>query len=133
MRKPVFRLAAARLISDAGGFAAIFIGIGGKATFRLHATPGQMALEAAATGIAAIAGGLAAGVLIDRTDPRRVLIGAEMLVVPSVLALMVPESIWPFIAVVPLASFAGGFVMTSVASFAPFIAGTDLANTNIAL
>ena len=134
MNPRVLRLSLARLVSDAGTFCAIFVGIWGKATFRLHATPGQMAINAAVGGITAIAGGLAAGVLVDRTDPRRVLLASEALVVPSVLALIWPHDIWTFIAVAAAASFFGGFIMTSVASFAPHIVEAhELPRANIAI
>jgi predicted MFS family arabinose efflux permease len=134
MNPRVLRLWLARLVSDAGTFCAIFVGIWGKATFRLHATPGEMAVNAAVGGVTAIAGGLAAGVLVDRTDPRRVLLASEALVVPSVLALIIPHTIWTFIAVSAAASFFGGFIMTAVASFAPHIAEDhELPRANIAI
>ncbi|MCA1832226.1 MAG: MFS transporter [Actinomycetota bacterium] len=135
MSRPVLRLMLARLISEAGTFAAIFIGIWGKSSFRLHATPRQMAVSAAVSGLSGIVGGLAAGLLIDRSDPRRVLIGAELFAVPAVLILMIPETIWAFIAVVPFAAFFGGFIVTSMASFAPYLAEneTGLQKTNVAI
>ena len=115
MEPRIRRLTIARLVSEAGTFAAIFVGIWGKASFRLHATPRQMAVSAAIGGVLAIAGSLCAGVLVDRYDPKRVLIGAEIFAVPSVLALMIPESIWPFIWTAAFASFAGGLIMAAVA------------------
>jgi len=134
MNPRVLRLSLARLVSDAGTFGAIFVGIWGKATFQLHATPGQMAADAAITGLTAIAGGLVAGVLVDRTDPRRVLLASEALVVPSILALMLPHTIWPFVALAAPSGFFGGFVMTSVAAFAPHIVEErELQRTNIAI
>jgi predicted MFS family arabinose efflux permease len=93
-----------------------------------------MAVNAGVSALLAIAGGLLAGVLVDRYDPRRVLIAAEVFAVPSVLALAVPESIWPFVALSGIAGFAGGFIMTSVASFAPYLArGDALPRTNAAI
>lgn len=130
----VRRLMIARLVSEVGTFAAIFVGIWGKATFRLHATPRQMAASAALGGLTAVAGGLLAGVLVDRHGPRKVLIGAEIFVVPIVLSLMIPESIWPFIAMSAVAACAGGFIMTAVASFAPYLStGESLAKTNASI
>jgi predicted MFS family arabinose efflux permease len=131
----VIRLMVARLISDGGAFAAIFVGMWGKKTFRLHATPRQMAVSAALAGLSAIIGGLAAGVAVDRFGPRRVIILAEILVVPAALALTVPERIWPFIALVPLAGFAHGAIMTAMASFAPYLEEDEgrLRRTNVAI
>lgn len=130
----VARLAIARLVSDAGSFGAMFVGIWGKSAFRLHATPAQMAVEAASLGVSAVVGGLVAGLLVDRTDPRRVLIAGELIVVPSVVGLALAESIWPFIAIAFAAGFATGIITTAVASFAPYLAGAEgLARTNVVI
>lgn len=135
MDAAVRRLTIARFVSGAGATAAIFVGIWGKATFRLHAGPRQMALAAALWGVAAIAGSLAAGLLVDRFDARRVLIWGEIVAVPSVLALTIPESIGPFILLVPLASFSGGIIITALDSFAPFLAhdAVQLSRVNVAI
>ena len=64
----------ARLISRTGGEAAFFVGIWGKAAFELQATPGELALVMAALAIASLIGASAAGVLVDRFDPRKVVL-----------------------------------------------------------
>jgi predicted MFS family arabinose efflux permease len=95
----------ARFISRVGGEAAFFVGIWGKAAFELQATPGQLAVVMAALGVASLIGASVAGVLIDRYDPRRVLI---------VLGLV------------------GAPVYTAITSFAPFLTDdeTRLAKIN---
>ena len=111
----------ARLISRIGGEAAFFVGIWGKAAFTLNADPGELAIVMGALGVASLIGASIAGVLVDRFDPRRVVIIGEILFVPAALALVFANSI-PSLA---LATFALGLVgtpvFTAISSFAPFI------------
>jgi len=87
------RVVAARFISRAGGEAAFFVGIWGKAAYEFDATPAQQALVMASLGVFSLIGSALAGVLIDRFDPRRVLIVSEILFVPATLALVLPDNI----------------------------------------
>jgi predicted MFS family arabinose efflux permease len=111
----------ARFISRVGGEAAFFVGIWGKAAFELEATPSQLALVMAALGVASLIGASVAGVLVDRFDPRRVVMVGEVAFVPAALAMVFVDTI-PALA---LATFVLGLVgtpvYTAISSFAPFL------------
>jgi predicted MFS family arabinose efflux permease len=115
------RVVAARFISRAGGEAAFFVGIWGKAAYEFGATLGQQALLMASLGIFSLVGSALAGVLIDRYDPRRVLLFSELVFVPSTLALVLPDSIAEMTLTIAFAATATGAVMTAVASLPPFL------------
>jgi DHA3 family macrolide efflux protein-like MFS transporter len=117
------RVVAARFISRAGGEAAFFVGIWGKAAYEFDATPGRQALLMASLGTSMLVGSALAGVLIDRFDPRRVLIVAELFFVPATLALILPANIAQMTLAVVFAALATGVVMTAVASLPPFLTG----------
>ncbi|HEX9094397.1 MAG TPA: MFS transporter [Coriobacteriia bacterium] len=119
--RDIARVVAARFISRAGGEAAFFVGIWGKAAYEFHATPAQLAVLMGTLSVSTILGTLVAGVLVDRYDPRRVLVAAEAIFVPVALALMLPGSMWQLTALVGLLGFFGAPVMTAAASFAPFL------------
>ncbi len=112
---------AARLISRVGGEAAFFVGIWGKAAYDLGANPSQLAIVMAALGVASLIGASIAGVLVDRFDPRRVVIVGEILFVPAALALIWANSI-PSLAVATFVlGLVGTPVFTAISSFAPFL------------
>ena len=115
------RLALARLISSAGGEAAFFVGIWGRAAFEFDATPGAIAVMMAVMGVTTLAGTAGAGVLVDRFGPRKVLIGAEIVFVPAALALILPASMTTLTLVVALVGTIGGIVYTAVGSFPPYL------------
>ncbi len=115
------RVVAARFISRAGGEAAFFVGIWGKAAYEFDATPAQQALVMASLGLFSLIGSALAGVLIDRFDPRRVLIGSEILFVPATLALVLPDNIRDMTLVVAFAGFTTAAVLTAVISLPPFL------------
>ncbi|MBA3350330.1 MAG: MFS transporter [Actinobacteria bacterium] len=114
-------MVAARFISRAGGEAAFFVGIWGKAAYEFGATLGQQAFLMASLGIFSLVGSALAGVLIDRYDPRRVLMFAELFFVPATLALVFPDNIGQMTATIVFAATATGAVMTAVASLPPFL------------
>jgi MFS transporter, DHA3 family, macrolide efflux protein len=115
------RVALARFVSRAGGEAAFFVGIWGKAAFEFGASPGEQALMMASLGLSSLVGSALAGVLVDRFDPRRVLMGAEVVVVPSTLALMWPTTMEQMTWTVAVFGLATAGVMTAVASLPPFL------------
>jgi DHA3 family macrolide efflux protein-like MFS transporter len=121
-KRDIRRVVAARFISRAGGEAAFFVGIWGKAAYEFHADPTQLALLMGTLALSTILGTLVSGVLIDRYDPRRVLIAAEAIFVPVALMMMLPTTMWQLTGMVGLLGFFGAPVMTAVASFAPFLA-----------
>jgi MFS family permease len=97
------------------------VGIWGKAAFEFDATPGELAWVMASLGVAAIIGSAVAGALIDRFDPRRVLIVGEILFIPSTLAVLAAGSITEMIVLVFLIGLIGTPVFTAVASVGPFL------------
>ncbi|HEX6219616.1 MAG TPA: MFS transporter [Acidimicrobiia bacterium] len=111
----------ARLISRIGGEAAFFVGIWGKAAFDLNATPAQLALVMAALGVASLIGASVAGVLVDRFDPRRVVMVGEVLFVPAALALVFTDTIPSLAAATFVLGLVGTPVFTAISSFAPFL------------
>lgn len=117
----VRRLVLARFISRVGGEAAFFVGIWGKAAFTLGATPGQLAMVMGALGVASLIGASLAGVLIDRFDPRRVLLWGEVVFVPVVLSMVFADSIPLLAASSFLLGLVGAPVFTAISSFAPFL------------
>ena len=112
---------AARFISRLGGTAVWFIGTMGGAAYGFGATPTQLAIMSAINGVAAIAGSLAAGVLIDRFGPRKVMIWAEIGSIAPVLGMMVAPSLPLFVLGSALFSLFGVPTWTAGASFAPYI------------
>lgn len=112
---------AARLISRVGGEAAFFVGIWGKAAYELNANPTQLATVMAALGVASLIGASIAGVLVDRFDPRRVVIWGELAFVPAALSLIFVDTI-PALAVATFGlGLVGTPVFTAISSFGPFL------------
>jgi MFS family permease len=111
----------ARLISRIGGEAAFFVGIWGKAAFQLEATATQLAMVMGALGIAALIGASVAGVLIDRFDPRRVVIVGEILFIPTALAFVFVETLPALVVATFFLGLVGTPVFTAISSFAPFL------------
>lgn len=117
----VRRVVAARLISRVGGEAAFFVGIWGKAAFDLGATPSELALVMASLGIASLIGASFAGVLVDRFNPRRVVLIGEIVFIPAALSLILADTI-PTLAMTTFAlGVVGAPVYTAISSFAPFL------------
>lgn len=115
----------ARLISRVGGEAAFFVGIWGKAAYELEATAGQLAVVMAALGVASLIGASVAGVLVDRFDPRRVVIWGEFAFVPAAIALVFADTI-PALAIATFAlGLVGTPVFTAISSFGPFLTGDE--------
>ncbi|MBW3662030.1 MAG: MFS transporter [Actinobacteria bacterium] len=128
----VRRLALARLISRLGGWAGFFVGMWGKAAYDLQATAGELALLMFALGVASLIGSLIAGVLVDRLDPRRVLLLGEVAFVPAVLAIIPAQSMTSLAVLAPTAWLAHALVVTAVDSMPPFLTDDpdDLARIN---
>jgi DHA3 family macrolide efflux protein-like MFS transporter len=115
----------ARLVSRIGGEAAFFVGIWGKAAYELNATPSQLAAVMAALGVASLIGASVAGVLVDRFDPRRVVIWGELAFVPAALSLIWADSI-PSLAIATFVlGLVGTPVFTAISSFGPFLTTDD--------
>lgn len=123
----------ARFVSRVGGEAAFFVGIWGKAAFELEATPGQLAMVMAALGVSSLIGASVAGVLVDRFDPRRVVLFGEILFVPVAIGMVFADQVGTLIGATFLLGLVGTPVFTAVASFAPFLTEDedDLAKINV--
>ncbi len=119
--RDVRRVVLARFISRIGGEAAFFVGIWGKAAFALEASASGVAAVMAALGVASLIGSAIAGVLVDRFDPRRVLIVGELMFVPVAISMVFADTLPSLV----VASFALGLVgtpvFTAISSFAPFL------------
>lgn len=115
----------ARFVSRVGGEAAFFVGIWGKAAFELNATPGQLAAVMAALGVASLIGASVAGVLVDRFDPRRVVLFGELLFVPVAISLVFADTVGALVITTFLLGLVGTPVFTAVASFAPFLTSDE--------
>ncbi len=113
---------AARFISRVGGTAVFFIGVWGVAAYTFGASAQTLAIVMAGHSIAAIIGSIAAGVLVDRMGPRRVLMFAELLTIPVVIALVFVREWDVFVALAWLLALVGTPTFTAGASFAPFLA-----------
>ena len=119
--RDVRRVVLARFISRTGGEAAFFVGIWGKAAFEMQATASEVAAVMGALGVASLIGSAVAGVLVDRFDPRRVLIVGEILFIPVALAMSIPETIPGFVVSTFLLGLVGMPVYTAISAFGPFL------------
>lgn len=117
----VRRVVLARFTSRVGGEAAFFVGIWGKAAFELEATAAGVALVMAALGVASLVGSAAAGVLVDRFGPKRVLIGGEIVFIPVALGMILVETIPALAGMTFLLGLVGTPVYTAISSFGPFL------------
>lgn len=115
------RVAIARFISRSGGEAAFFVGIWGKATFDLGATPGQLALLMGVLGLVALAGSAVAGVLIDRFDPRRVLLVGEVFFVPAAFLPILSDTMLELTVAVAVMDAFTMLVFTAISSMPPYL------------
>lgn len=115
------RVALARFVSRTGAEAAFFVGIWGKAAYEFGGTAGEIALVIAALGISGLIGSAVAGALIDRFDPRRVLIGAEIVFVPTALSLVWANDLTTLIVLSSLLGLVTAPTNTAIASFPPFL------------
>jgi predicted MFS family arabinose efflux permease len=117
----VRRVVAARFISRVGGEAAFFVGIWGKVAFELEASATGLAVVMAALGVSSLIGSSIAGLLVDRFDPRRVLIVAEFLFVPVAIGMVFADTLPAMVVMTFLLGLIGTPVFTAIASFAPFL------------
>jgi predicted MFS family arabinose efflux permease len=123
--KNLARVAVARFASRTGGFAAFFVGIWGKATYEFDATPAGLAVLMGVMGVCALVGSTAGGVLVDRYDPRRVLLVGEILFVPAALAPIFANSMASLTVAVAIMDLVAMVVFTSVAAFAPYLTADE--------
>jgi predicted MFS family arabinose efflux permease len=119
--RDVRRVVLARFISRIGGEAAFFVGIWGKAAFELEASAGGVAAVMAALGVASLIGSAIAGVLVDRFDPRRVLIVGEILFVPVAIGMVFADTLPSLVVATFALGLVGTPVFTAISAFGPFL------------
>ena len=98
-----------------------FIGVWGVTAYTFHASAGTLAFVMAGNSIASIVGAIVAGVMVDRVGPRCVLLAAELLTVPVVIALAFAHTFPVFVAEAWVLGLVGTPTFTAGASFAPFL------------
>jgi MFS family permease len=123
LRNPaIARVTLARLIARMGGEAAFFIGVWGMAAYTFRATPVQIAQLMAVLAVSSMLGALIAGTLVDRFGPQRVLVGAQFVYVPIVIAVTFVSSLNGLIGMCALLGLSTAPIMTATSSFAPYLA-----------
>lgn len=115
------RVVAARLISRSGSEAAFFVGIWGKLAYELAGDVTDIAFVLGVAGLTAMIGSAIAGTLVDRFGPKNVLITAEILFVPSVLSVLLVETVPQFALAVALFGITSAPASTAIASLPPFL------------
>lgn len=126
MSPDVQRVVTARFVSHLGGAAGFFVGLWGMAAYELDADPTSLAILMGALALAQLVGSALAGVMVDRWDPKRVLIAGELLFVPAILTLTTAQSMGDLTMRAPLAWFGSALVITAVTSFPPYlVSGAD--------
>ena len=123
--RDVLRVVAARFISRVGGEAAFFVGIWGKVAFDLEASASGVAVVMAALGVSSLIGSSVAGILVDRFDPRRVLIYGEFLFVPAVVGMIFAESLMSVTVMAFFIGLVGAPVFTAISSFGPYLTDNE--------
>jgi MFS family permease len=121
MLRNVNLVVAARFVSRAGGEAAFFVGIWGKAAYEFSANPRQLAAVMAALGVSVLMGSAISGVLVDRFGPRKVLMLGEVLFVPATLAVLLAQDITQLVLFAALLGLFEAPVLTAIGSFAPYL------------
>jgi MFS transporter, DHA3 family, macrolide efflux protein len=119
--RDVRRVVLARFISRSGGEAAFFVGIWGKAAFEMEATAAGVAAVMGALGVASLIGSAVAGVLVDRFDPRRVLIAGEIVFIPVAIGMVFADTLPSLIVATFLLGLVGTPVFTAISAFGPFL------------
>ncbi len=79
----------------------------------------------AALGVASLIGASVAGVLVDRFDPRRVVLFGELLFIPVAISLVFADTVGSLVITTFLLGLVGTPVFTAVASFAPFLTADE--------
>lgn len=111
----------ARFVARVGGEAAFFVGVWGMAAYRFQATAGKIALLMATLAISSMIGSAIAGVLVDRYGPRNVLVGAQLIYIPVVLAVPMVSDIQMLTAACAVFGLATAPIMTATGAFAPYL------------
>jgi MFS family permease len=114
-----------RFVSRVGGEAAFFVGLWGKVAFEMGGSLAEIAPVMAALGVSTIAGSAISGVLVDRYDPRRLLIVGEVFFVPATLSILLAETPAQLVGFSLVLGFFSAPVFTAAAAFAPYLTTDD--------
>ena len=117
----VRRLAFARFLSLAGNDAVFIVGLLGRAVYDFDAGPAQVAPLMLSIGVSFLVGSAVGGPLVDRFDPRRVLLVGELCAAPVALAMILPSTLAGLTAITAVLGLLYGIVHVGSASFAPFL------------
>lgn len=125
MRRSATLVTLARFISRTGGEAAFFVGIWGKAAYEFNAGAAQIATLIGVMGIAGLIGSGAAGPLIDKWGPRRVLMVSEVFFIPSTIAAVAAHNVATLTAAAAAIGLFSAPAYTAIASFPPFLTKSE--------
>lgn len=123
----------ARFVARLGGEAAFFVGVWGMAAYRFDASAAKIALLMATLAISSMVGSAIAGVLVDRYGPRNVLVGAQLVYIPIVLAVTLVQSIEMLTLACSIFGLATAPIMTATGAFAPYLTQSteDMGRVNV--
>ena len=121
------RLIIARFLQRVGGESSYFVGILGYAAYDLHASAALIAIIMLFFNGAMMLGSMVAGFFVDRMGPRRVLLGAQVSIFATAVALQfIGKSVPLFIALSALMGVTLAHFNTGFASLGPYLVkGTD--------
>lgn len=119
MGRDVNRAVLARFITNAGAEASFFIGLWGKAAYQFGAGATALAIMAVMIMASSVVGNVTGGVIVDRTDARRVLIASEVALVPAVLLLITANSLTSLFAIGAVVFLLHGIEETAATSLPP--------------
>ncbi len=119
MGRDVNRAVFARFITNTGAEAGFFIGIWGKAAYEFGGDPTALAVMTFLIAVSSVIGNVVGGVLVDRLDARRVLIAAEVVLVPAILGLLLADSLPMLLALAVFPFLLHGVEETAATSLPP--------------
>lgn len=133
----VRRLALARFLSLTGNDAVFLVGLLGSAVYQFDADAAGVAPLILVIEGSFLAGSAVGGPLVDRFDPRRVLLAGELLAAPVALSLTLPDTLGGLLIGTAGMGLLYGIVRTASASFAPFLttpaSGLGVVNASLEL
>ncbi|MFT5223830.1 MAG: DHA3 family macrolide efflux protein-like MFS transporter [Glaciecola sp.] len=119
MSRDVNRAVFARFVTNTGAEASFFIGMWGKAAYQFQADATALAVMAVLILAASVVGNIIGGVMVDRLDARRVLIAAEFTLIPSLLVLLLADSLTLLLALGAITFLLHGIEETAATSLPP--------------
>jgi MFS family permease len=114
-------LATARFLASAAFDSVFFVGLWGKAAYQFDSSPGELALLMAVLNGTWLAGAGVSGLMIDRLNPKRVIVLAEVTLIPISLGLVVADSMTQLVLTAGLYALVAAPSSTAVASIGPYV------------